>query len=99
MFGIDEVKMAGKHCNICPLGCGADRAEKRGSCGVGGTDGIGGRNPYETAFIARAARHYFEEPSRIGNARQRSHLLFGLQYVLYLLPEYRYFFEYQGASR
>lgn len=66
MLVIDEVKMAGKHCNICPLGCGADRAEKRGSCGVGGTDGIGERNPYETAFIARAARHYFEEPSVSG---------------------------------
>ncbi len=54
------------HCTICPIACGVDRAECAGVCGVGGTMGIGERNPYETAFVARAARHYFEEPSISG---------------------------------
>lgn len=58
--------MFDKRCYICPLGCGADRAKGRGSCGGGGKDGIGERDPYETAFIARAARHYFEEPAVSG---------------------------------
>lgn len=55
-----------KHCKLCPIACGVDRAECAGACGVGGTMGIGERNPYETAFVARAARHYFEEPSISG---------------------------------
>lgn len=54
------------HCTICPIACGVDRAKCAGICGVGGTIGIGERNPYETAFVARAARHYFEEPSISG---------------------------------
>ncbi len=50
------------NCHSCPLNCGADRAKGPGACGVGGTEGIGDRDPYVTAFVARAARHYYEEP-------------------------------------
>ncbi len=39
-------------CYNCPLMCGADRtAGETGACGVG-----------ETSYVARAARHYYEEP-------------------------------------
>ena len=51
-----------KGCTLCPLACGADRALSPGVCGVGGARGIGERDPYETAFVARAARHFYEEP-------------------------------------
>ena len=47
-------------CTLCPLECGADRAKETGACGVGGF--ADGRDPYLTALIARAARHYYEEP-------------------------------------
>lgn len=50
------------HCMLCPIACGVDRAVSAGVCNVGGSIGIGERNPYETAFVARAARHYYEEP-------------------------------------
>lgn len=43
-----------KGCTLCPLACGADRALSPGVCGVGGARGIGERDPYETAFVARA---------------------------------------------
>ena len=54
----------GKSCRLCPLECGVNRAEHAGVCGVGGfaAESLGNRNPYETALIARAARHYCEEP-------------------------------------
>ena len=40
------------NCYDCPIMCGADRtAGETGACGVG-----------ERAYIARAARHYYEEP-------------------------------------
>lgn len=40
------------NCYDCPLACGAEReAGQVGACGVGGA-----------SYIARAARHYFEEP-------------------------------------
>lgn len=55
-----------KNCTVCPLACGADRAVSCGACGVGGTNGIGERDPYTTAFVARAARHFYEEPSISG---------------------------------
>ena len=38
-------------CNICPRGCGADRENQMGYCGV----------PWEIK-IARAAKHFWEEP-------------------------------------
>lgn len=38
-------------CNICPRECGVDRSEKRGFCGVP-----------EEFYLARAAKHYWEEP-------------------------------------
>lgn len=47
---------------LCPLECGADRAVSKGLCGVGAFTGLNGRDPYTSALIARAARHYFEEP-------------------------------------
>ena len=54
----------GKSCRLFPLECGVNRAEHAGVCGVGGfaAESLGNRNPYETALIARAARHYCEEP-------------------------------------
>lgn len=60
----------GKSCRLCPLECGVDRAERAGVCGVGGisAETLGNRNPYETALIARAARHYCEEPPISGKA-------------------------------
>ena len=55
---------AAKACTLCPLECGADRAVEAGACGVGGFDKavLGRLDPYLTALIARAARHFFEEP-------------------------------------
>lgn len=53
---------ADKVCRLCPVECGADRAVLAGGCGVGAFCGLGGRDPYTTALVARAARHYFEEP-------------------------------------
>lgn len=49
---------------LCPLSCGADRAVERGVCGVGGfsKSELGDREPYFCAHIARAARHFYEEP-------------------------------------
>ncbi len=38
-------------CTICPRGCGADRENKKGYCGVG-----------EEFTLARAAKHMWEEP-------------------------------------
>lgn len=38
-------------CNACPRNCGVDRSEKCGFCGVG-----------ESFVIARAAKHFWEEP-------------------------------------
>lgn len=38
-------------CNICPRQCGVDRSEKRGFCGVP-----------EEFYLARAAKHFWEEP-------------------------------------
>ncbi|MBQ4429733.1 MAG: radical SAM protein [Clostridia bacterium] len=51
-------------CKLCPLECGADRAAVRGLCGVGGFSPmqLARRDPYVSAHIARAARHYYEEP-------------------------------------
>ena len=39
------------NCNLCPRGCGADRAVRPGFCGLG-----------EQMLIARAAPHLWEEP-------------------------------------
>ncbi len=55
-----------KYCTVCPLSCGADRAVSCGACGVGTTNAIGDRDPYTTAFVARAARHFYEEPTISG---------------------------------
>lgn len=41
------------NCSICPVGCLADREHSAGACGVFGTD---------TAKVARAALHAWEEP-------------------------------------
>ena len=51
-------------CTICPIECGADRAFERGLCGVGcfPPDQLGERDPYSSALVARAARHFYEEP-------------------------------------
>lgn len=51
-------------CTLCPLECCVDRSKTCGACGVGGFDAVelSGADPNETAKIARAARHYFEEP-------------------------------------
>ncbi|MBQ5488350.1 MAG: radical SAM protein [Clostridia bacterium] len=49
-------------CFLCPLECGADRAAQRGACGVGCFDPIETPDPYTAALVARAARHYYEEP-------------------------------------
>lgn len=38
-------------CNICPRECGVDRSSKRGFCGVP-----------EEFYVARAAKHFWEEP-------------------------------------
>ncbi len=43
------------NCNLCPRRCDADRAERRGVCGVG-----------ENPVVARIAPHYDEEPSISG---------------------------------
>ena len=43
------------NCNLCPRRCDADRAERRGACGVG-----------ENPVVARIAPHYDEEPSISG---------------------------------
>ncbi len=52
-----------RRCLLCPLECGADRAVRRGACGVGNFGAeLGDRDPYLSALVARAARHYFEEP-------------------------------------
>ncbi|MCH5278895.1 MAG: radical SAM protein [Christensenellaceae bacterium] len=66
-----------KVCKLCPLECGADRTVEVGLCGVGGFGGIDGlgsvsgfddanasrdAEPNEIALVARAARHYYEEP-------------------------------------
>lgn len=52
-----------QRCTLCPLECGADRAVRRGACGVGGFwPELGSGDPYLSALVARAARHYFEEP-------------------------------------
>lgn len=56
--GIDSIKK----CTLCPLECGADRAVSKGRCGVGAFENPGTHDPYTSALIARAARHYFEEP-------------------------------------
>ena len=55
-------------CTLCPIECHADRSKTCGACGVGGFDAqeLCGANPNETARVARAARHYFEEPSISG---------------------------------
>lgn len=39
------------YCNICPRKCGIDRGEKNGVCGV-----------KDTFKVARAAKHFWEEP-------------------------------------
>lgn len=44
-------------CTLCPRGCGADRKDRLGFCGV--TD---------TVRVARAALHYWEEPCISGTA-------------------------------
>lgn len=51
-------------CTLCPLECGANRAFERGSCCVGGFSSaeLGDRDPYCSAHVARAARHFYEEP-------------------------------------
>ncbi len=61
MCGFDQSKT---ECRACPLECGCDRAVSIGACGVGGLspEQLSGRDPYRTALIARAARHYYEEP-------------------------------------
>ena len=38
-------------CNACPRKCGVDRSKKHGFCGVG-----------ENFVVARAAKHFWEEP-------------------------------------
>ena len=38
-------------CNACPRNCGADRSKKSGFCGAG-----------ESFVVARAAKHFWEEP-------------------------------------
>ncbi len=43
------------NCNLCPRRCDADRAKRRGVCGVG-----------ENPVVARIAPHYDEEPSISG---------------------------------
>lgn len=43
-------------CRICPIECGTNRALHTGVCGAGGL----GEEP--AALVARAARHYYEEP-------------------------------------
>lgn len=59
-----NIKQNGQSCMACPLECGCDRALRRGACGAGGLDAevLNGRDPYLTALVARAARHYYEEP-------------------------------------
>ena len=52
---------SGRRCFLCPLECGADRAAERGACGVG-CFGDEATEPYTSALVARAARHYYEEP-------------------------------------
>ncbi|MBR6006732.1 MAG: radical SAM protein [Clostridia bacterium] len=49
-------------CMLCPIECGADRAVRPGACGVGGFAPKAGLDPYKSALVARAARHYYEEP-------------------------------------
>lgn len=51
-------------CHICPVECGADRSITCGACGVGGyaPEALNGRDPRCCAYVARAARHYYEEP-------------------------------------
>lgn len=49
-------------CRVCPLECGAQRALHTGICGAGGL----GEAP--AALVARAARHYYEEPYISGEA-------------------------------
>lgn len=39
------------YCNICPRKCGADRSESKGACGVN-----------EGFRVARASKHFWEEP-------------------------------------
>ena len=38
-------------CNACPRKCGVDRSKKHGFCGAG-----------ESFVVARAAKHFWEEP-------------------------------------
>lgn len=46
----------GKNCNLCPRQCNIDRSAGRGFC-----------NANENVFLARAALHFFEEPSISGS--------------------------------
>lgn len=46
----------GKNCNLCPRQCNIDRSAGRGFC-----------NANENIFLARAALHFFEEPSISGS--------------------------------
>ena len=60
---LDKKNELDTRCTLCPLECGADRAFERGLCGVGDFgEALGDRDPYASALVARAARHYYEEP-------------------------------------
>lgn len=49
-------------CTICPVECGINRAINVGACGVGGFSPPEGWTASHMALVARAARHYYEEP-------------------------------------
>ena len=44
-------------CNACPRQCGVDRSKKIGFCGTG-----------ESFAVARAAKHFWEEPPIRGSS-------------------------------
>ena len=56
-------------CHICPIDCGADRSITCGACGVGKFEPteLSGRDLRFCAYVARAARHYYEEPPISGD--------------------------------
>lgn len=58
----EEQNKEERRCFLCPLECGADRAVVRGACGVGCFGAEQTPDPYTAALVARAARHYYEEP-------------------------------------